>query len=90
MIRSFSHQDQNQGGQKGTDGPQGDPAEEEEDPKTNQPEEEGLKEACAVPEEWSRLPMSSAGQPGKHLPAHGPQGGQAVPPDGHSQMGQVQ
>lgn len=72
-TRSF--QDQDQGGEARKHGPQGDPAEEEEDAETGEPEEEGHEDVGDVLEERSGLPLPAAGQPGEPVSNHGPQGG---------------
>lgn len=71
--RSFQNQDQGGGARK--HGPQGDSAEAEKDVERGQPEEEGHEVAGAVPEEWRRLPLPAAGQPGEPVSNHGPQSG---------------
>lgn len=48
-LFAFSFQDQDQGGEAREHGPQGDPAEEEEDVESREPEEEGHEEVGAVP-----------------------------------------
>lgn len=75
FFSTCSFQDQDQGGEARKHGPQGDPAEEEEDVESGEPEEEGLEEAGFVLEEWGRLPLPAAGQPGTPVSNHGPQGG---------------
>lgn len=75
MCQRVCFQDQDQRGEAREHGPQGDPAEEEEDVESREPQEEGHEEAGVVPEEWCRLPLPAAGQPGEPVSNHGPQGG---------------
>jgi len=83
----FSSQDDHKGSEEGERGQDDRPAEEEGAEAGAHPEEEP-EEACAVPEEWGRLSLPSAGQPRPLLPHHGPSGEDPVPADSHLQVGQ--
>ena len=71
MCHHHSFQSQDQGSEGRKHGPQGDPAEEEEGVEDREPEEKGHEEACVVLEEWCRLPLPAARQPGKPVSNHG-------------------
>lgn len=83
----FSSEDDHKGSEEGEWG-QDDRPTEEKGAEAGAHQEEEPEEAGAVPEEWRRLPLPSAGQLRPLLPDHGPPGEDPVPADGHLQVGQ--